>query len=191
MLLSTHYRRPIDFSEEVVVAAKKGLLLFHRLFDRIERLAPRQVGDGKIAGEFESFGTTVQNIRQKFLEMMDDDFNTAGAIGVLHELSGAINGFLEQTNSERDKPAAALAAASAATKTLKDLGQILGLFRDGDKPAAKNDGLTEKLMALLIRLRHEARASKNFALADSIRKGLTELGVTLEDRAGETTWKAN
>ena len=190
MLLSTHYRRPIDFSDEVVIAAKKGLSLFHRLFERIERIAPGSAKDAKISGEFESFGQTVHNIHQKFLEMMDDDFNTAGAIGVLHELSGAINGFIEQTNAERDKTPAALATASAATNTLRELGQILGLFRSSDKPVVANDGLADKLMGLLIRLRQEARASKNFALADSIRKGLVELGVTLEDRAGETTWRA-
>jgi cysteinyl-tRNA synthetase len=201
MLLITHYRRPIDFSDEVVVAAKKGLGVFHRLFERIERLAGPVFADATPAdmdaiaaelkqGKHAAFATSVLHFKAKFLEMMDDDFNTAGAIGVLHELAGQINSFLEQTNADRDKPADVLKASVAATQTLRTLGQILGLFRAQTAPVpAADDKLTADLMQLLIKLREDARKSKNFALADAIRKGLTEVGVTLEDRAGGTEWR--
>jgi cysteinyl-tRNA synthetase len=203
MLLITHYRRPIDFSDEVLGAAKKGLSAFHRLFERIERLTgPAPAGTAltgmdAFAGELqrnkhESFATSILHFKGRFLEMMDDDFNTAGAIGVLHELAGEINSFLEQANAERDKPADVLKAAVAATHTLGGLGQILGLFRAATAPAPappKDDKLAGDLMQLLIKLREDARKSKNFALADAIRKGLTEIGVTLEDRTGGTEWR--
>jgi cysteinyl-tRNA synthetase len=199
LLLTTHYRSPIDFSDEVVIAAKGGLAGFARLFQRIERLT----GDSSttsadidaVAGELqkgktEPFVTSVLHFRTKFLERMDDDFNTGGAIGVLHELANGINGFLEQSNAERDKPADVLKAATAATQTLRNLGQLLGLFRvQAQNTSSNNDGLTSDLMKLLIKLRQDARKSKNFAMADAIRNGLTEIGVTLEDRADGTDWR--
>jgi cysteinyl-tRNA synthetase len=186
LLLSSHYRSPIEFTEDALANAKKATGGFTRLAERIVRLGPVEKSAEQVDA---AFLQNVENYKAKFLEMMDDDFNTAGAIGVLHELAGAINAFIEQTNAERDKPAAAVAAASGAATTLKELGQVLGLFRMAERQTSANDGLSEKLMGLMIRLRQEARASKNFALADSIRKGLTELGVTLEDRAGETSWR--
>ena len=85
-------------------------------------------------------------------------------------------------------------AAAAAAATLLRLANLLGLLRG--KPAGttavgavKDDGLTDKLMGLLIHLRQDARKNKNFAIADNIRDGLTKIGVTLEDRADGTVWR--
>jgi cysteinyl-tRNA synthetase len=120
---------------------------------------------------------------------MDDDFNTGGAIGELFEVVHVVNRFAGQ-----------LAAGSGSAKTkglgeyragmvvLKELSQILGLFR---RPIAigqtSSDALTAPLIELLIELRNRLRKEKNFGLADEIRKRLSELGVTLEDRADGTT----
>jgi cysteinyl-tRNA synthetase len=122
---------------------------------------------------------------------MDDDFNTAGAIGVLHELAGAINSFLEQNKAEANRQPDVLQAGSAALQTLRRLGQILGLFRVGAAPTKTDgdEGLTDRLVKLLIQIRNDARKAKNFALADSVRNGLTEIGVTLEDRPEGTGWR--
>jgi cysteinyl-tRNA synthetase len=123
---------------------------------------------------------------------MDDDFNTAGAIAVLHELAGEINGFIERNDLDRSKSAEAAGAAAAGVQTLRNLGLILGLFNPKLAPpaaASQKNALADQLMQLLIKLRQEARASKNFALADGIRKGLTEIGVTLEDRPDGTVWR--
>ena len=106
MLLMTHYRRPIDFSDEVLVAAGKGLATFDRLFERVDRLAPP--GDKKPASlesisaemlqtDAEPFVRAVMELKMKFLGNMDDDFNTAGAIGVLQQMAGEINGRIERT----------------------------------------------------------------------------------------------
>jgi cysteinyl-tRNA synthetase len=180
----------------VLAAAKKGLSTFHRLFQRIERLTGPIPADATHSakdlqpGKHHAFAASIVHFESKFLEMMDDDFNTAGAIGVLHELASEINSFLEQTSADRDKPADVIKLAVAATNILRDLGQILGLFPAASVPTtAHDDKLAGDLMQLLIKLREEARKSKNFALADSIRKGLTEIGVTLEDRAGGTEWR--
>jgi cysteinyl-tRNA synthetase len=127
--------------------------------------------------------------KMKFLEMMDDDFNTAGGIAVMHELAGEVNGFIERFSLERDKQPQRIDAAFAAAMTLRNVGALLGLFRQKVAPPVPETGLTEQLMQLLIGLRQQARQDKNFALADAIRKGLSDIGVTLEDRADQTVWR--
>jgi cysteinyl-tRNA synthetase len=198
LLLSTHYRRPIEFSELAIADTKKALATFHRLFERLERLAgPAQPGaedmdraaGALMDGEHAPFAKAVLALKMKFLEMMDDDFNTAGAIASLHELAGEVNSFLERNDAEKLKPQDVIAAAAAAGLTLRSLGGVLGLFpRTAAKPAA-DTGLAAQLIDLLIKLRADARKSKNFALADDIRKGLTAIGVTLEDGADGTRWR--
>ena len=126
----------------------------------------------------------------KFLEMMDDDFNTAGAIAALHEMASEVNGFIERNELERGKNTEFVTGAAAGAQTVKNLAGVLGFFNAKAIGApAKDDPLPGQLMALLIKLRQEARASKNFALSDGIRKGLAEIGITLEDRPGGTEWR--
>lgn len=199
-LLSTHYRRPIEFTDEVLANCQKAYGVFARLFERVERLTGRKVtetdpdidtvsGNGA-AGDLP---VEVKAFRQKFIDMMDDDFNTAGAIAVMHELAGAINGFVERSGVEKTKDAGAIAVASAAAVTFRKLGLILGLFRFmGEQPGAKkgeDSSLVDQLMKLFIQVRADARKNKNFATADGIRKGLAEIGITLEDRADGTLWR--
>jgi cysteinyl-tRNA synthetase len=200
MLLSTHYRRPIEFTDEVLGNSKKGLAVFTRLFERIERVTGKPPVDGSpdmdqvanrlLESEIGNFVRQVIGDKMRFLEMMDDDFNTAGAIAVLHEITGSINSFLEKTKADTNRDADVIQAAAAATQTLRKLGQILGLFRS-EIPgiSAKEPGTVEQLMALLIQVRNEARKSKQFALADSVRDGLKKIGITLEDRPDGTGWR--
>jgi cysteinyl-tRNA synthetase len=122
--------------------------------------------------------------------MMDDDFNTAAAISVLHDLAGSVNSFLEQNRAEVNRQADVLQAAAAATQTVRHLGQILGLFRpDIRRPSAKEPAMVDQLMVLLIRIRNDARKEKNFALADLVRNELKTMGITLEDRPEGTGWR--
>jgi cysteinyl-tRNA synthetase len=200
MLLSTHYRRPIEFTDEVITNAKKGLSVFPRLIERVERImgAPiadnaqemDQVASGLLETEAAPLAKIAMELKMKFLEMMDDDFNTAGAIAVMHELAGQVNSFIEKNQLEKSRQQEMVAAATAATVTVRKLGMLLGLFRKGVKMASKQEStLADDLMKLLIKLRAEARQTKNFAMADAIRNGLTEIGVTLEDRPDGTIWR--
>ena len=200
LLLSTHYRRPIEFTDEVIGNSKKGLAVFVRLFDRVTRLLgqpqPEDAPDMDRAGgplldtDIGPFATAVLGYKLKFIEMMDDDFNTAGAIAVMHELASEINGFVEQNELERQKVPEKVQAVAAAAMTIRRLALLLGLFRKGvAQPQAAESALVSQLMQLFIKLRQEARKDKNFALADGIRKGLTEIGVALEDRADGTVWR--
>lgn len=193
LLLSSHYRRPIEFTDEALANAKKAVGVFTRLFERVERLTGKPVvaeetvpaGEGAVG----AYAVEVRDLRAKYLEMMDDDFNTAGATAALHEMAGVVNGFVERSDLEKSKDPALLAPLVAGASVLKHLAGLLGLFRAAPAAVRPDDGLTEQLMQLLIRLRAESRAAKNFAVADGIRKGLGEIGITLEDRADGTGWR--
>src|SRR5262249_37816925 len=202
LLLSTHYRSPIEYGEERLDELEKSLAGFHRFFELYERTS----GDSFYAVEVpwsrsQEFDLTwadgpdwdeVVRLRQRFLDCMDDDFNTGGAVGVLHELLTALNRFAEKKQLEGAGKAAqpAMNIFRKCVIILKELSQILGLFREPTASGvAGNDELVNGLMQLLIDLRNEARKAKNFALADQIRKRLGDLGVTLEDGTGGTRWR--
>jgi len=138
---------------------------------------------------------------------MDDDFNTGGAIGDLFEMVRELNKYIDANKleevvqqldavDEKNKTKGAAVRDERvkllvqATKPLRELTTILGLFRSA--PAQRGGGgdtLVPKLMTLLIELRADARAKKDFATGDKIRNELTSLGITLEDRKGETEWR--
>ena len=122
---------------------------------------------------------------------MDDDFNTGGAIGELFEIVHALNRYTHQLPAGAGAISAdQLAEFKRGMSVLKELSQILGLFRQPQATAKPADNaLSDGLMALLIDLRARLRKEKNFALADEVRKRLSDLGVTLEDRPDGTRWR--
>jgi cysteinyl-tRNA synthetase len=200
-LLSTHYRRPIDFSEERLEEVQRGLEGFYRFFERLARItkanfyelhAPTSRGPLKPPPNASGFWSEVSAHRDAFLEHMDDDFNTGGAIGVLFELLNSLNRYadiqkLEETGSRPE----AIEAFRSGAVVLKEMSQILGIFLEPRAESTSgSDGLVNGLMQLLMDLRADARKSKNFAVADQIRQRLAQLGVTLEDRPGGTGWRA-
>ena len=124
---------------------------------------------------------------------MDDDFNTGGAVGVLFELVRTLNKFVDEQKLEATRPTVAqLATLRQGTTTLRELAGTLGLFLvpPAKKSAAGDDGRTPKFMDLIIELRKDARARKDFATADKIRNALTAMGIVLEDRPSGTEWRA-
>ncbi len=133
----------------------------------------------------------VADHRMRFLEAMDDDFNTGGALGELFEVARALNRHADQNRLEAGATTRPRGRPSpTGTARAEGTGQILGLFRTPPKRAATpRDQLTGPLVELLIRLRAQLRKEKNFALADQVRNELGGLGVVLEDRAEGTTWK--
>jgi cysteinyl-tRNA synthetase len=198
LLLSTHYRSPIEFDDDALTAARKGLQSLERLRDRANRLA-RKAADASgrtldaaaaelLASDDTALAKDVIDLRMKFMEAMDDDLNTAVAIATLHEIASRVNGYIEQTSAEKAATPQRQEAIWICAAEMIRLGRILGLFTVAAPAKSAADELTPKLMDLLIQLRAEARQTKNFALADSIRKGLDALGVVLEDRAGSTGW---
>jgi cysteinyl-tRNA synthetase len=196
LLLSTHYRSPIEYSEDRLQEVERSLKTFYRFFERCERVTGASLFRMEAPtrrAEFRGEGPFLRDIgglRERFLECMDDDFNTGGAVGVLYELLNRMNRFADETKLEA-------ASADAKTKTefaegvrvLKELSQILGVFHEPASQGKGDDKLVGGLMQLLIDLRADARKAKNFAVSDQIRKRLAEIGVTLEDRPGGASWR--
>ncbi len=199
-LLATHYRRPIDYSEERLEEVRRGLEGFYRFFERFRRItqgsfhelaAPSRHGPFEAADMDPHLFAEVARHREAFLEHMSDDFNTGGAIGVLYELLTSLNRFADARQLEKGSPGGALVADfRKGVLVLKELSQVLGIFREPTTSAATgNDQLVGNLVQVLLDLRAELRKAKNFVLADQIRQRLTQLGITLEDRPGGTGWR--
>ena len=124
---------------------------------------------------------------------MADDFNTGAAMAELFQLLTQLNKSVDEQNLENAKKrsAADLQQFVGSAEVLRELSNILGLFfKAPPNVGGGDDELTDNLMQLIIKLRADARANKNFATADVIRDSLTEAGVVLEDRKEGTTWSA-
>ena len=119
---------------------------------------------------------------------MDDDFNTPGGLGVIFELVRRTNAFLHAHADQL--PEGDLPLLRRAAGLIRELGEPLGLFQEAPKgkARARTQGLDEQLIELLIEVRNELRAKREFALADRIRDRLNELGIELRDRAEGTHW---
>ncbi|HEV3167970.1 MAG TPA: cysteine--tRNA ligase [Isosphaeraceae bacterium] len=196
LFLTSHYRRPTDYGPSRLDEIERGLQAFHNLFERFERVtgtsfydldAPKSIrmDDDRAAH------TVPQEIEERyrlFVEMMDDDFNTGGALGELYEIVRALNRLADDPGFSND--AGSRETWTAGVVILKELTQILGLFRQPvRKPQTSQDRLTAPLMELLIELRAQLRKEKNFKLADEVRNKLAAIGVSLEDRPEGTTWR--
>lgn len=177
-LLSVQYRSPLDFDDEKIDVAGRGL---ERLKNASEAVAKAM----KLAGAHEDDDAVA--LREKaakaeadFRAAMNDDFNTALAIAALFELAKDINIYLKKDQFDA-------ATLEAAQKVLTDLAGVLGI--ELEAAAGADDDLADKLMDLIIAIRKDARANKDFQTADRIRDGLAEIGVILEDGKAGTTWK--
>lgn len=196
LLLGSHYRRPIDYGPSRLDEVDRGLQTFYRAIERFEEMtgagfdqlhAPTRREDFQ-AGDSDLLKDIGEH-RQAFLDALDDDFNTGGAIGALFEIVHVLNRFSNEFRIGSVAPIQAEEYRRGMT-VLKELSQILGLFRDTATPAsAGGDDLTGSLLELLVELRAQLRTQKNFALSDEIRNRLTALGVVLEDRADGSKWR--
>jgi cysteinyl-tRNA synthetase len=166
-ILGSHYRSPLDYSDENLQGAKAALT---RLYLVLKDLPV--AGEGGAAAAYE----------EKFQAAMDDDFNTPGALAVLFELARDINKL-------REDGSAAVAPLGAA---LRRMGGILGLLQNDPQAFLRggaDGGLTDAQIEALITRRSEARKNKNWAESDRLRDELKAQGVILEDTAGQTSWR--
>jgi len=201
-LLKTHYRSTVLYGDEGLAEAATAMETFYRFFERFQKITKQRFFNlpaavTRKAGEFDpgsdSLLGAVHKLRASFLEKMDDDFNTGGAIGDLFDLVRELNKYADQQKLDEvaDVKDARIKSFVRATQVLRELSNILGLFRT--TPAQRggaSEGVVPKLMQLLIELRAEARTKKDFATGDKIRNSLTDAGITLEDRkGGATEWR--
>ena len=202
-LLATHYRSPIDFSDERLEETARSLDGFYRLIETFMRItgedfyslevSATRAQSKDLTGEPAVYFQELTTLRARFLECMDDDINTGGAVGVLFDLRKLINGFINETGLLGDGKSSdtGVAALVAGIRLLKELSSILGVFRQPVESAASEAGdeLVGGLMELVISLRSALRAEKNWPLADQIRDSLNELNLTLEDGPDGTLWR--
>ncbi len=168
-LLGTGYRSPIEYTPERIAEARRS-------FERIENaLMKAEQMVGKAEGE-----EWVPEYKKAFEEAMNDDFNTASGIAILHEVVGKVNEALAEGPSGRRSELRSLLS------TARQICGILGL-RVGEKESL--DSVLEELLSAIISWRNELRAKKEFALADRIREDLKALGIVLEDGPEGTTWR--
>ena len=180
-ILQTHYRSPLDFSDDRLKEAQTSLSRLQTTQGYIEELAKKQGAGEATAAEL---AKKAEELRAAFDEAMDDDFNTALAISQLFALSKEINIYYQDVTAGKAFDAENFAKAKAAWDTMAG---IIGLFEQQE--AAADDGLTEKLMELIISIRQDARKNKNWAIADKIRDELKEIGIVLEDTKNGVRWK--
>jgi cysteinyl-tRNA synthetase len=179
-ILSAHYGSPVDFSDEALEAAARG---WERAALPALALRERLRSPGLPAGDATEVNAALDEIRQRFVAAMNDDFNTPVAISVIFDLAKLTNTLL---NAEAAPDRAALEAVDALYHELG--GQILGIV-PAQVTASVNAEREAGLIRLLIELRADARRRKDFAASDAIRDKLKALGVVLEDGKDGTTWK--
>jgi cysteinyl-tRNA synthetase len=217
-LLQTHYRSPIDMGEwedgkplpNGMLAAKAAYETFVRFAERVGRVTGKPFAELAPTGAGSARGATLTvayaEFLRRFVGFMNDDFNTGGAVGVLFELVNALNKKADEGKLE--DPSAAIPAKRSefaeGALLVREFADILGLtFTPEPAKLGGDDRLVAGLMQLLIDLRNDLRALAKgiadkadptkkalFDQTDQIRKRLADLGVTLEDRPGGTTWRA-
>jgi cysteinyl-tRNA synthetase len=190
-LLTTHYRSPIEFSQEQLHDAESSLDRYYSTAARMDEFLSKPSEASKKPVQTPEFGDFVNKFRDRFEEAMDDDFNTALAIGHIFELIREINKFLDPKPSGEE----ARILINRANDLLETVGGVLNLFHRTPKQwnidllKTKKIFLTASEIQNRIEERLTARQDKNWTKADSIRKELEEKGIILEDKKDGTSWK--
>ena len=173
-MLSGHYRTQINFSQDLLEAAKASVERLYNAVSNLENLekevSREEMNDSEIA-----YVKALEKYRQQYIEKMDDDFNTADGISVMFELVRDIN---TNITSESSK-----AIVKIALDLLRELGAPIGILQ---KSTLEN--LDEEIDKL-VQMRQQARKDKNWALSDKIRDDLKAQGIVLEDTSQGVRWK--
>lgn len=187
--LSTHYRHPLNFSDKGLADAEQRMEYFYETLRKVdERVGGKDFGKGAPYGEPGRF-------LAEFESAMDDDFNTAGALG-------ALSGLFAMMNELMDKPPVKDKAQVGRTlqvlrEDVRKVSGVMGLFEDDAaqwllrrrERAVQERGIDVAKVEQLIQARTDARKAKNFAEADRVRDELKGLGVEIMDTPGGTAWK--
>jgi len=180
LILNSHYRSPLDFSDAALGAAQSG-------FDRIGEtvVAVRKQMDQASAGKVDQEVTAqLQQLKEKFEAAMNDDLNTAVGLSVMFDLVRLANRLVE------DDKTSAETLSEVDDLFTKLGGDVLGIVRDEYAEAgAADEQVVGKLVDILIKRRSEARAEKDFVKADALRTELDEIGIVLEDKPEGTQWR--
>lgn len=171
-MLSAHYRSPLNFSAELMAAAKNGL---DRILTAVERLKNLQGEERELSEHEQEQLKVLESLCQKFDRAMDDDFNTADAVSAIFEMVKLAN--------VQASPECSCEMIHSMLETIVEYCDILGIITDKEQEMLDSD------IEAMIEERQLARKSKNFARADEIRQELLEKGIILEDTREGVKWK--
>ena len=180
LILNSHYRSPLDFSDAALFAAQSG---YSKITDAVKTIRKRR--DQAAKGEADKEVISQLNIfKGKFEEAMNDDLNTSIALSVIFELVRLANELLEDSNATGE-------TLQAVDELFSKLGgDVLGIVQDEyPETGGADDKMIGKLVRPWIERRDKARRDKNFELADATRAELDEIGIVLEDKPGGTEWR--
>jgi len=184
-LLSSHYRSPIDFNDQVIEESSANLKKLYTLLGRTEDILGSPTNEVALNGEW----------WHRFCEAMNDDFNTARGIGVVYEATRTMNRMLDAFQSD---PSPEIKKSIFLNRSdLLKIGGVLGLLTEipahyletEKQKMLSQSSVDPAIIEKLIQDRAEARKSKNWQQADAIRKQLETMRVILEDKPDGTIWK--
>ncbi len=181
LVLNSHYRSPLDFSDSSLYAAQSG---FEKITETVKALrkAVENAPEGEIDKNTES---DLEGFREKFEQAMNDDLNTAVALSIIFEMVRFANKLIEEGNASKE-------SLTAVDHLFGELGgDVLGIVLDEyPKESDQDEKIIDALVNEFIEQRSKARQEKDFETADAIRDKLNEIGILLEDKpGGETIWK--
>ena len=173
-MLSAHYRSPINFSADLMEAAKNGLVRIITAVEKLDGIIP-SLEEREMNESEKGLLTDLENLRLKFNSSMEDDFNTADAISAIFEMVKLANVNIDEKSSKE--------FAVKIKDTIVLLSDVLGIITEKEQEILDED--IEKM----IEDRQNARKNKDFAKADEIRNSLLEMGIILEDTREGVKWK--
>lgn len=183
-MLSVHYRGPINFSDELMEQAKNGLDRMYTCLENLEYLGG-MAEDKELSAQEQELKAGLLRLKDKYVDAMEDDLNTADAIAALFEMVKLINVFrnnvVHGTQGYESKPSHEI--VRFAEGLLRELGGVLGILQK------KEDKSLDAEIDALINQRQQARKEKNWKLADEIRDRLKGMGIILEDTPQGVKWK--
>jgi len=180
LILNSHYRSPIDFSDAALFAAQSG---YERISDTVVAIR-KEIKKAKDGEADEEIAEELEKLKAKFEEAMNDDLNTAVALSVIFDLVRLANKLLEESS-------ATVGTLDAVDRLFRDLGgDVLGVVKNEyEETSVGDEARIDNVVQILIQQRAEARKNKYFAKADELREMLEEAGVVLEDKAEGTEWR--
>ncbi len=187
-ILSGHYRSPLDFTDEAISSAARGLerlqnALFNITVVSEAAEAETAVDQSRLSDQEKQLLVEVNSAERKFREAMDDDFNTALALSQLFDLAKQANIVAQMKPSDSQR-----VLLKRAKGKIENIAGVLGLQLETGK-RANLEGITGQLVDLLVELREELRRNRQWSLADKIRDSLNGLAITVEDRPEGTVWR--
>ena len=174
LMLSAHYRQQLNFSEDLLESAKDSVERIYNAIGNLENLID-EVSREEMNEEEKAYLESLNKYKEKYIEKMDDDFNTADAITAIFDLIKDTNTNITIDSSKE--------LAQKALELIRELGAPLGMFQKSTK------GNLEEEIEALIAKRQQARKDRDFTLADKIRDELKDRGIVLEDTPQGVRWK--